>query len=293
MAASLKTLLESEDGVHAPGAYDAFSALLVERAGFDAVYISGASISYSLLGRPDIGLVSMAEVRDVIARIRDRVDIPMIVDGDTGFGNSLNVQRTVRGFERAGANAIQLEDQVFPKRCGHLDNKALVSTSEMLGKIKAALDARAHSDTLLVARTDAIAVEGFEAAMHRAQLYLEAGADVLFVEAPESVDQMTAICNAFSSRVPLLANMVEGGKSPVMARSALIQMGYRLVISPGALMRAQTVVMESLLAHLRAEGSTIAWREKMLDFMGLNERLGLEETLAKAATYDSASREEQ
>lgn len=289
MSKGLRQLLESDEGVHAPGAYDAFSALLIERAGFDALYLSGASISYSLLGQPDIGLVSMAEVRDVIARISDRVSIPMIVDGDTGFGNALNVQRTVRTFERAGANAIQLEDQSLPKRCGHLDNKALVSPSEMAGKIKAALDARASAETLIIARTDAVAVEGFEAALARARLYVEAGADVLFVEAPESVDQMETICEEFSPQLPLLANMVEGGKTPVLERTALTRMGYRLIISPGAIMRAQTVAIESLLAHLREEGSTIAWREKMLDFMGLNERLGLKETLAEAANYDEPS----
>lgn len=291
MRKRLSTLLQSDAGLHAPGAYDAFSALLIERAGFDALYLSGASISYSLLGRPDIGLVSMAEVRDVIARIADRVSIPMIVDGDTGFGNALNVQRTVRTFERAGASAIQLEDQSLPKRCGHLDNKALVSAPEMVGKIKAALDARSTSETLIIARTDAIAVEGFDAALARARLYAEAGADVLFVEAPETVAQMEAICAEFAQQVPLLANMVEGGKTPVLERSTLTAMGYRLIISPGAIMRAQTVVIESLLAHLREQGSTMAWREKMLDFMGLNERLGLKETLAEAASYDESGPE--
>lgn len=285
MTTTLKTLLNKPPGVHAPGAYDGFSALMVERAGFEAVYLSGGSIAYSLLGRPDIGLVSMTEVADVVMRIRDRIDIPIIVDGDTGFGNALNVQRTVRLFERAGANAIQIEDQTSPKRCGHLADKSVVSVEEMVGKIRAAIDARRYDDTLIIARTDAIGVEGFDAAMERARAYLSAGADALFIEAPQSLEQMQTICAEFSQKVPLVANMVEGGKTPIMDRDALFSMGFRLVISPGALMRAQAPVMEALLAHIREHGSTIDWRDRMLDLMGLNERLGLAQTLEHGARY--------
>lgn len=289
MTIPLKTLLNARSGIHAPGAYDAFSALMVERAGFEAVYLSGASIAYSLLGRPDIGLVSMTEVADIITRIRDRVAIPIIVDGDTGFGNALNVQRTVRLFERAGANAIQLEDQTSPKRCGHLADKSVISAEEMVGKINAATDARRCEDTLIIARTDAISVEGFDVAMERARTYRSAGADVLFIEAPQTLEQMQTICAEFSETVPLVANMVEGGKTPIMDRESLFKMGFRLVISPGALMRAQTPVIEALLAHIRAYGSTVDWRDRMLDLMGLNERLGLDEILEQGARYQEKS----
>ena len=207
----LKTLLaDPARGLVAPGVYDAFTALLAEQAGFDALYLSGASIAYTRLGRPDIGLVSVSEVISTIELITDRVGLPMIVDGDTGFGNALNVQRTVRGFERAGAQAIQMEDQSFPKRCGHLAGKKLIPAAEMVGKIHAAVDARRTDDFQIIARTDAIAVEGFDAALERAEMYAEAGADVLFIEAPRSLEQMGQIAGRFSARLPLLANMVEG-----------------------------------------------------------------------------------
>ena len=182
----LKARLGDERILLAPGIYDALTGLVAERAGAEAVYLSGASIAYTRFGRPDIGLVTMTEVGEVIAAIRDRISLPLIVDADTGFGNALNVQRTVRMFERFGADMIQLEDQTLPKRCGHLAGKTLVGTGEMVGKIKAALDARSADTTLIMARTDAIAVEGIEAALDRADAYLEAGADVLFVEAPQT-----------------------------------------------------------------------------------------------------------
>lgn len=280
-----RPLLARAEGVHAPGCYDALSAALIEQAGFEATYLSGASIAYTLLGRPDVGLVSMSEVADVLMRIRDRVDLAIAVDADTGFGNALNVERSVRMFERAGANAIQLEDQTLPKRCGHLTGKTLVSQGEMVGKIKAALDTR-HSDaTLIIARTDAIAVEGFEAALDRAEAYREAGADVLFIEAPASLEDMQVICDRFSSRVPLLANMVEGGSTPIRTRAQLVQSGFRLIISPGALVRAITPVMEALLRELKDEGSSLGWQDRMLDLGQLNERLELSEILARSQRY--------
>src|SRR5258705_9913872 len=193
MAETLLTRLARKPIVVAPGVYDAFTALVASQAGFATLYVSGAAIAYTRLGRPDIGLVSMTEVTQTLALIADRVDAHLIVDADTGYGNALNVARTVREFERAGATAIQLEDQDFPKRCGHLDGKALVSAAEMSGKIRAALDARHSPDTLIVARTDAVAVEGFDAALARARLYREAGADVLFVEAPREKEQLARI----------------------------------------------------------------------------------------------------
>jgi 2-methylisocitrate lyase-like PEP mutase family enzyme len=212
---SLKARLTTPGpAVHAPGAFDALSALLIEQAGFDAVYLSGASIAYTQLGRPDLGLVSFDHVADVVARICERVNIPLIVDADTGFGNALNVARTVKVFERNGARAIQLEDQTFPKRCGHLAGKGVAPLDDMVGKVHAALDARRSDETLIIARTDAIAVEGFEPAMERALAYADAGADVVFVEAPGDLEQMKRIV-ATLGQTPAMANMVEGGKTPI------------------------------------------------------------------------------
>src|SRR5437868_5992726 len=237
MPETLLTRLARKPIVIAPGVYDAFTALVASQAGFETLYVSGAAIAYTKLGRPDIGLVSMSKVADTIALIRDRVGAHLIVDADTGYGNAINVVRTVRSFERAGANAIQLEDQDFPKRCGHLDGKALIAADEMVGKIKAALDARASADTLVIARTDAVAVEGFERAIERATRYEEAGADMLFVEAPKSRDELARIAKALA-KVPLMANMVEGGKTPILPAAELEAIGFALVIFPGGIVRA-------------------------------------------------------
>jgi 2-methylisocitrate lyase-like PEP mutase family enzyme len=270
----------------APGAYDALSALLIEQAGFEAVYISGASVAYTQLGRPDIGLVSMDQLADVVARVRDRVRLPLIVDADTGFGNALNVFRTVSILERAGANAVQLEDQSFPKRCGHLPGKRLIPAAEMVGKVNAALDARASDQTLIVARTDAIAVEGLSAALDRAEMYLETGADVIFVEAPRQVDHMRAIAERLSQRTALIANMVEGGQTPSLKADELSDLGFRLVILPGAMVRLFIPAAEALLASLRATGSTRAFMDRMTDLDGVNRRVGLQAMMAQGAVYD-------
>lgn len=282
---SLRDRLAQDTPLLAPGAYDALSALLIEQAGFEAIYLSGASIAYTQLGRPDIGLVSFDHVADVVGRVAERVKLPLIVDGDTGFGNAVNVQRTVRIFERMGASAIQLEDQTFPKKCGHLADKSLVSTAEMAGKIRAALDARASDQTLIIARTDAIGVEGFEAALDRAHAYVEAGADVLFVEAPRTIGEMSAIAHAFAGRVPLLANMVEGGKTPLLDVNELGRIGFKLVISPGALVRALVPTAEAFLASLKANGATRPFAERMIDMGGVNDRIGLADMAATGAAY--------
>jgi 2-methylisocitrate lyase-like PEP mutase family enzyme len=202
---TLGAKLTANEIIVAPGAYDPLGAVFAVEAGFDTLYISGASIAYSRLGRPDIGLFGLAELADTVARISERVDAALIVDADTGFGNALNVRQTVRRLERAGASAIQIEDQAMPKRCGHLDGKTLIPTAEMVGKIKAALDARTNADTLLVARTDAIGVDGLDAALDRADAYVRAGADILFVEAPRSDEDIAAIVGRFAGRIPLLA----------------------------------------------------------------------------------------
>ncbi len=267
-----------------PGVYDALTALLAEQAGFEAVYLSGASIAYTRLGRPDIGLVTASEVADTLQNICARISLPVIVDADTGFGNALNVARTVRQFERAGAAVIQLEDQVTPKRCGHLEGKALVSASEMTGKIKAALDAR--SEALIMARTDAVAVEGLDKAMERAEQYVQAGADILFIEAPRSLDDMKTVTGRFAARLPMLANMVEGGKTPLLDAQGLEKLGYRIAIFPGGLARCLAFAAREFFAVLKRDGSTNGMRERMLDFQGLNRVIGTPEMLELGKKYE-------
>jgi len=269
----------------APGVYDALTALIAEQAGFEAVYLSGASIAYTRLARSDVGLTTMNEVCETVACIRERIAIAIIVDADTGFGNALNMQRTVARFERAGANLIQIEDQTFPKRCGHLDGKGVVSTAEMVGKIRAALDARTSSETLIIARTDAVAVEGFEPALERAARYREAGADVLFVEAVRSEKQMQEV-NARFAGVPLLANMVEGGQTPVKSAADLETLGYRIAIFPGGTARAVAHNLQRYYASLRQHGTTVPFRDRMLDFDQLNALIGTPELLARGKRYD-------
>ncbi|QDH60532.1 isocitrate lyase/PEP mutase family protein [Pandoraea pnomenusa] len=282
---SLKARL-NEGVLLAPGVYDALSALIAAQTGFEALYLSGASIAYTRLGRSDIGLTTYPEVEDTIARIAERVSVPVIVDADTGFGNALNVKRTVRGFERAGAAMIQLEDQTFPKRCGHLDGKGVIPAQEMAGKIRAAVDARHDANTLILARTDAIAVEGLEAALDRAEQYLAAGADALFIEALRTTEQMTAACERFATRVPLLANMVEGGKTPVQSAQALADIGFRIVIFPGGTARAVAHTLQGYYGNLLAQGTTAAWRERMLDFDGLNAVIETPALLADGRRYE-------
>ena len=205
---SLRSLLSKPPIVVAPGVYDPLTALIASQAGFQSLYVSGAAIAYTRLGRPDIGLVSMSEVVETVALISDRVDANLIVDADDGYGNAMNVERTVRLFEKAGAHAIQLEDQSFPKRCGHLDDKSLILADEMTGKIKAAVDARRSPDTVIIARTDAVAVEGLDRAIERASMYRQAGADVLFVEAPKRREDLANIAKRIGGGIPLMANMV-------------------------------------------------------------------------------------
>ncbi len=283
---TLKQRLQKPRALLAPGVYDALSALIAEQAGFEALYLSGASIAYTRLGRSDVGLTTYTEVQDTLARITERVSLPVIVDADTGFGNALNVQRTVLGLERAGAAMIQLEDQAFPKRCGHLDGKAVVPVAEMRGKLRAALDARRSAETLILARTDALAVEGLDAALERAESYLACGVDALFIEALRSPEHMDAACQRFAARTPLLANMVEGGKTPVQSVAALQARGFRIVIFPGGTARAVAHTLQGYYASLRAHGSTQAWAQQMLDFDGLNAVIGTPALLALGQSYE-------
>jgi 2-methylisocitrate lyase-like PEP mutase family enzyme len=283
---SLKQRLGQAEILLAPGVYDALTGLIAEQSGAEAVYLSGASIAYTRFGRPDIGLVSMSEVADTIAALRDRIGLPIVVDADNGFGNALNVQRTVRVFERMGANALQLEDQTMPKRCGHLDGKSLISKGEMAGKIRAACDARHSEETLIIGRTDAIAVEGFDAAMDRAEAYVEAGADMLFIEAPQSMEEISLIVGRFGGRVPLMANMVEGGKTPIINAAGLQEIGFSFVIFPGGIVRAIAATARDYYANLLASGSNEAFRNRMFDFAGLNGVIGTDDLLASGKRYD-------
>lgn len=285
-AQRLRELLAGPDPVIAPGCYDALTALLIDQAGFGCAYLSGASVAFTRLGRPDLGLTTLTEVAEVIGNIRDRVEIPLIADGDNGFGNALNVQRTVRLMEKMGASGIQLEDQTMPKRCGHLEGKRLISQQEMVGKIHAALDARASEDTVIVARTDAVAVSGMDEALQRASAYHEAGADVLFIESPGSRDQLAAIGAALGQRIPLLANMVEGGKTPLLPAGELGALGFRVVIYPGAMVRVLSLAGENYLATLKRDGTTSGMLDRMNDFRRINQLIGTDEMMALGERYD-------
>lgn len=285
MTHDLKQRLQRPAPLLAPGVYDALSALVAQQSGFEALYLSGASIAYTRLGRSDVGLTTATEVAQALAQITDRVSLPVIVDADTGFGNSLNTMRTVREFERAGAAMIQLEDQTFPKRCGHLDGKAVIPVQEMQGKLHAALDARQHPNTLILARTDALAVEGLDAALERAEAYLSCGVDALFIEALRTPEDMHRACAQFAHRVPLLANMVEGGKTPIHSAQALGEVGFKLVIFPGGTARAVVHTLQGYYDSLRQHQTTAPWQDRMLDFDGLNAVIETPALLATGKKY--------
>ena len=283
--ARLQRQLQTDRVLPVPGVYDGLSALLVEQAGFDCAFLSGACLAFARFGRPDMGLVCAAELRETVAVLRDRVSIPLIVDMDTGFGNALNVQRTVRDLERAGASALQMEDQLAPKRCGHMAGKTVIPAAEMVGKIRAALDARLDDSTLLIARTDALGVNGFEDALERAERYLEAGADALFIEAPQSVAQMQQIGRQFGGRTPLVHNLVEGGNSPVTGSAGLQQLGYRLALYPAALLHQFVPAAQALLQVIANTGSTASLRSQLYELGDMNRVLGAEQLLAAAGQY--------
>ncbi|SDL56546.1 isocitrate lyase/PEP mutase family protein [Aliiruegeria lutimaris] len=284
---SLRHRLSRKEILVAPGVYDGLTASLAEKAGFEALYLSGAAVAYTRLGRPDIGLTTASEMADTMTLIADRTALPVVIDADTGFGNALNAQRTMRLYERAGASALQVEDQTYPKRCGHLSDKSLIPEREMAGKIAAMADARCSEDTLIIARTDAIAVEGFDAATDRAEIYLEAGADVLFIEAPQTREQLTAIASQFAPRVPLLANMVEGGTTPSLGADDLEAKGFSIVIFPGGIVRALAKTAQAYYQNLAANGSNKPFAESMFDFGGLNDVIGTAEMLEAGARYDN------
>lgn len=261
----------------APGAYDAWSARLVERAGFEAVYMTGFGAAASLLGVPDLGLVTATEMADHAARLAAAVSVPVIADADTGFGDALNIRRTVQRYESAGAAAIQLEDQVAPKRCGHMEDKRVVDTPEMVRRLRAAVGARRDPATVILARTDARAVHGLDEALRRGEAYLTAGADALFIEAPQTQAELERVARAFRG-VPLLANMVEAGKTPYRSAAELEALGFALVIFPVSLLLAATHAVARALAELRRHGR-LAGETPIVDFNRFNELMGLEDYL--------------
>ena len=248
----LRAKLEERRGLLVPGAANALAARIIEDLGFEGVYLTGAGVTNSFWGLPDLGFVSLAEIAQHTTTIREAVNIPVLVDADTGFGNALNVRHSVRVLERAGADAIQIEDQTMPKRCGHFSDKSVISVEEMAGKIKAAVDARSSSDLLIIARTDAIAVDGFEPTMERVQRYIEAGADVTFVEAPERVEDIRKIPQRFS--VPQVINVVVGGKTPVFAQEEMAKMGFGLVLYANVALQGAIAGMQAALKQLKTSG---------------------------------------
>ena len=285
-AARLRQLLRGPEPVLAPGAYDALSARLVEEAGFPCVYMTGFGTAASLLGRPDVGLLGMSEMVDNARRIAAAVEVPVIADADTGYGNPINVIRTVQEYERAGVAGIHLEDQVAPKRCGHLEGKQVIPVEEMVAKLHAAADARASADFVLIARTDARAVEGLEAALDRARRYRQAGADVLFVEAPQSEAEVEAVASAFPD-VPLLFNWAEGGRTPPMEYQRLRRLGFKLVIFPIGTLLAATGAIRQLLATIRADGSPRATLDRLPGFAEFTDLVGLPEVQRLEVRYST------
>lgn len=285
---TLRQRLKQPQILTAPGVYDGLTASLATDAGFEALYLSGAAVAYTRLGRPDIGLTTASEMADTMALIADRTNLPVIMDADTGFGNALNARRTMQMYERSGAAALQVEDQTYPKKCGHLADKSLIPTPEMVGKIAAMADARQH-DTLIIARTDAIAVEGFDAAATRAAAYIEAGADVLFIEAPRDSDELAKIAQTFKGKIPLLANMVEGGATPISSAQTLQDMGFDIVIFPGGIVRALAKTAQDYYASLHTNGSNKPFADRMHDFDGLNAAIGTPDMLALGKRFDGKS----
>jgi 2-methylisocitrate lyase-like PEP mutase family enzyme len=282
----LREMLAGSDPVLAPGAYDALSARLVEGAGFSAVYVTGFGTAASLLGRPDIGLLTMGEMVDNARRIVGAVEVPVIADADDGYGNPINVIRTVQEYEAAGVSALHIEDQVSPKKCGHMDGKQVIEASEMVEKVRAAVEARRSEDFVIIGRTDARAVEGIDGAIERARLYRDAGADVLFVEAPQSEEEVSAVAEAFPD-VPLLFNWVESGKTPPVELERLRELGYRLIIFPISTLLAATGAMKETLARICSQDSPIGTVDQLLGFEEFTDLIGLPEIRELEERYEN------
>jgi 2,3-dimethylmalate lyase len=286
----LRELIRQGSPVLAPGCYDALGARLVEEAGFPAAYMTGFGSSAGYLGRPDVGLMTMDEMVGNARRIVDAVRIPVIADADTGYGNPINVIRTVQAYERAGVDAIHIEDQVAPKKCGHMEGKQVIPPEDMAAKIRAAVDARCSEDFLIIARTDARAVEGLDAALERARQYKQAGADILFVEAPQTEAEIRAVAAAFP-QVPLLFNYAEGGKTPAVERRLLADLGFAIIIFPISTLLAATKAMRSVLARIKEDGSPIGVLPELPSFGDFTSFIGLPEILELEQRYKAVERE--
>ena len=275
--ARLRERISGSAPLVAPGAYDALSARLIEQAGFGAVYMTGFGTTASLIGRPDVGLLSGAEMVDNARRIVSAVDVPVIADADTGYGNAINVVRTVQLYEQAGVAGIQLEDQVMPKKCGHMSGKLLIGADEMAGKLRAAVEARRDPDLLIIARTDAVAVTGVDDAIARARSFAEAGADLLFVEAPTSEDDIARVAEELRDVAPLVFNWAEGGRTPPLSLERIAGLGFSLVIYPIGTLLAATAGMRALLSTLKADGTPTAALPGLPSFDEFTDLIGLPE----------------
>lgn len=272
----LDKLLKEPEPILAPGAYDALSARLIEQAGFKAVYMTGFGTAASMIGRPDVGLVTMTEMVQNASRIVQAVNVPVIADSDTGYGNPINVIRTVKEYESVGVAAIHIEDQVFPKKCGHIEGKEVVPPEEMVEKIRAAVDTRTHKDFKIIARTDAIAVEGFDAAIERAKMYRNAGADILFIEAPRNMEEIEEIARVFRG-TPLLFNWAEGGKTPPITYETLKELGFKIVIFPVSTLFAATKAIMTVLSEIKEKGTPMSVMDKLIKFNDFLDLIGLPE----------------
>ncbi|HHW25727.1 MAG TPA: isocitrate lyase/PEP mutase family protein [Firmicutes bacterium] len=279
----LKQSLKSGKIVVAPGAFNPLSAKIIEQAGFPAVYMTGYGASADLLGAPDYGLLTLTEMANHAARMVQAVSVPVVADGDTGYGNPLNVRRTIQEYERAGVAAIHLEDQVMPKRCGHMEGKQVIDAREFAKKIEAAVDTRSDPDFVIIARTDARAVYGLEEAISRAKMAVSAGADLIFLEAPQSVDELKRVRDSIDA--PLMANMIEHGKTPLLSVDELQKMGYNLVIYPLAALYAAASAMVEAMSELKKTGTTAGLVNKMVTFHQFNELVGLKELQALERKY--------
>ncbi len=278
--AALRSLLDQAVADNAPlvlpGCYDALGARLIEQAGFDAVYMTGFGTTASLLGRPDVGLLGLSEMVDNARRISAATDLPVLADADTGYGNQINVIRTVQEYERAGIAGVHIEDQVLPKKCGHMENKQVVPAEEMWGKVRAAAAARVDPDFVLIARTDARAPHGLDEAIDRARGCVEAGADVLFVEALQGVDEIETVAKEFAG-TPLLFNWAEGGKTPPLTYSEIASLGFAMVIMPIGTLLAATAAMRGFLERLKVDGTPAAFVDELMPFGGFTDTIGLPE----------------
>ncbi|WP_439532347.1 isocitrate lyase/PEP mutase family protein [Polymorphobacter sp.] len=281
--AALSGLIAGDRLLSVPGCWDGLTGLLIEQAGFPLAFLSGGALSMGRFGRPDIGLVTASELIETTAIIRDRIEIPLIVDGDTGFGNALTLQRLIRGLERAGASAVQIEDQGFPKRCGHMAGKTVVPLAEATGRVHAALDSRDH--LLILARTDALGVEGLNSALDRAEAFLEAGADLIFIEGPPTTEELEAVATRFAARAPLVHNLVEGGITPTDSGADLEALGFRIALHPLLLLHSLVARAPALLATLKAEKSTTSLTPELIRLQDMNHLLDAAGMLAAGDRY--------